>query len=258
MVQLKGAYSRNHMKNIFISLILTLAVTANILAADATPTPNYKQVLSSVSVLEMPAKAAELVKDAPAKTREIVTSAVVRNAAGLKPTALPAVVGAIAKSSPEMAATAAAVATSVQPKLAVDVSKAAAASAPSQAAAIVAAVCKVLPANYHNVAVVVAQIAPDAASGILAAVGSSIPKLQPFIQQASAGGTGAINVGSILTQAEILASGTPVASITPTAPAVRPPTINPPYNPLPPGTPGTGSVTNSGVVPPGGRDYEAP
>ena len=126
--------SSKHMKNTFFSVLVALGFTANVFAADSTTAPNYKQLLSSVSVLEMPAKAAELVKQAPAKDREIVTSAVVKNAAALKPTALPAVVGAIAKSVPEMAATAAAVATSAQPKLAVDVSKSAAASAPAQAA----------------------------------------------------------------------------------------------------------------------------
>ena len=33
---------------------------------------------------------------------------------------------------------------------------------------------------------------------------------------------------------------------------------NPSHPPLPPGTPETGSVTNSSAVPPGGRDYQAP
>jgi len=212
------------MKKTFLSLVVAFGFTASLIAGDATPAPNFKKALSSVSALEMPAKAAELVKQAPAKDREVVTSAVVNNAAAIKPMTLPAVVGAIAKSTPDMAATAAAVAAAAQPKLALEIARAAATAAPTQAKAVVASVCKVLPKEYHSVAVAVAQIAPDSAGGILVA-------------------------------------STPTASTTPntpTTPTIRPPTIGAPYNPLPSGTPSTGSVTNSGVVPPDGRDYSAP
>lgn len=211
------------MKKSSFSLVLALGFAASLIAGEPVSALNYKKALSSVSALEMPSKAADLVKQAPAKDREIVTSAVVNNAAVIKPLTLPAVVGAIAKSTPDMAATAASVGASAQPKLALEIARAAAAAAPGQAKAVVAAVCKALPKEYQGIAVAVAQIAPDSTGGVL--------------------------VASTTTAA------TP--PVTP-APTVRPPSVGAPYNPLPSGTPNTGSVTNSGEVPPGGRDYSAP
>ncbi len=247
------------MNNKFFALALVFGLAANSFAADTAPAINYKEALSSVKVLEMPAKAAELVKQTAAKDRETITATVVKNAADLKPTALPTVVGAIAKSNPEMAATAAGVAVAAQPKLCVDIAKAAAASAPARASEIVTAICKVLPKEYHAVAVAVAKIVPDSAKSILAAVGAAIPNLKPFIEQAGAGSAaGQINVSGVLAQAQTLAASTTASTTPTTAPPVRPPTVGAPYNPLPSGTGGTGSVTNSGVLPPGGRDYTGP
>ena len=210
-----------------LTAVVAVCLTASLFAGDQTPAPNFKKQLSSVSVLEMPAKAADLVAKTPAKDREVVTAAVVKNAADLKPTALPAVVGAIAKAQPDMAPTAAAVAAAAQPKLANEISKAAAAAAPQQALAIVAAVSKVLPASARNVALAVAEVAPDAAPTLVA--------------QAN----------------QVSSTTTASAETTGTAP-VRPPTVGLPYNSLPGGTIGTGSVTNSGTVGGGGRDYSTP
>ena len=50
--------SCKYMKTTFFSIVAALGFTASIVAADSTTAPNYKQALSSVSVLEMPAKAA--------------------------------------------------------------------------------------------------------------------------------------------------------------------------------------------------------
>ncbi|MEY4385920.1 MAG: hypothetical protein RLY20_1203 [Verrucomicrobiota bacterium] len=248
------------MKTKFLLLVASTVIAANLVAEDKVAVPNYKKDLSSVTVLEMPAKAAGLVAQAPAKDRAVVTSAVVKSVAAIKVTALPATVGAIAKSSPDMAATAAAVATSVEPKLAVDVSKAAAASAPTKAGEIVAAVCKVLPENFRNVAAIVAKIAPDQAKQILAGVGTAIPRLAPFINQAGVGATGALDVAAILAHAESLAASSTTTAATTSGNTLtpRPPSVGSPYNPLPTGTPTTGSVTNSGTVPGGGRDYTPP
>jgi hypothetical protein len=211
-------------------IILTLtAVAGLIINALAADTIDYKQELSCVTVLEMPAKAAELVKQAGTTDREVVTSAVVNNAAALKPAALPSVVGAIAKSVPEMAATAASVAASAQPKLAVEIARAAAASAPEQALAIVKAVGAARPAQVRDIAQAVSTVVPKDAASKLVALAD-----------------------------EISTSSQVVAATENPAPPPRPATVGAPYNPLPPGTPGQGSVTNSGVVPGGGRDYASP
>jgi hypothetical protein len=215
------------MKATIITASVALLLAVHVPAADSTPAVNYKQALSAVSVLEMPATAAQLVTRADAQQREVVTAAVVNNAADLKPTALPAVVGAIAKAQPDMAATAAAVAAAAQPKLAAEISKAAAAAAPKQALAIVAAVTKALPAAARNVALAVAEVAPDAAPTLIA-------------------------------QANQVSSTTTASAETAGTAPVRPPSVGLPYNPLPGGTIGTGSVTNSGNVGGGGRDYSSP
>ena len=215
------------MTKIIFTLAAVAGLAVNALAAEAI---DYKQTLSSVTVLEMPATAAELVKQAAKTDREVVTSAVVNNAAALKPTALPAVVGAIAKSVPEMAPTAASVAAAAQPKLALDIARAAAASAPEQAVAIVKAIGVALPAQVRDVALVVATVVPkDAAQTLIT-----------LANEASSSGT--------------VAAATQSSS----TPPPRPPSIGAPYNPLPGGTPGQGSVTNSGAIPGGGVDYSTP
>jgi hypothetical protein len=211
----------------FFALLLALGVTANGLADSSQPI-NYKQAFFGVSVLEMPAKAAELVSRAPAKDREVISATVVQQAATLKPTALPAVVGAIAKGSPEVAASAAAVGAAAQPKLAVAIAKAAAAAAPAKAVEIAQAVAKALPAQAREVALMVASVAPAEASAALAKLANET----------------------------VSATTTAVPLPTGVTPPPRPPTIGAPYNPLPQTTPGQGSVTNS--VPPGGRDYATP
>jgi hypothetical protein len=213
------------MKKILFATLFAATLAASF-AADAKPAVNYKQTLSAVTVLEMPATAASLVTKAEVKDREVVTASVVNTAANIKPTALPAVVGAIAKATPEMAPTAAAVGAAAQPKLAREISKAAAAAAPDQAMAIVAAVTKALPATAKAVALAVAEVAPDSAKALRA-------------------------------QAEQVTSSTTAAADSNTG-STRPPTVNVPYNPLPGGTIGTGSVTNSGTVGGGGRDYSSP
>lgn len=209
----------------FLALVVMLCVAAASFASDAV---DYKKTLSSVSILEMPAKAASLVKQADVKDREVVTSAVVTSAAAIKQTALPAVVGAISKAVPEMAATAASVAASAQPKLALDVAKAAAASAPEHAVEIAKAIGRVLPAQARNVALVIASVLPSKEAEVLV----------KFANEVSASTT------------------TLAANSEGTTPPPRPPTVGAPYNPLPPGTPGQGSSTNA--VPTDGRDYSAP
>ena len=213
-----------------IALVVALGFAANCFAADSTQTVNYKQALASVSVLEMPSKAAQLVSQTPVKDREVITATVVKHAANLKPTALPAVVGAIAKATPEMAPTAAAVAAAEQPKLAADISKAAASAAPSQAVAIAQAVAQVLPSQAREVALMVASVAPADMAGTLVKMANETPNSTTTVAANTTGGT-----------------------LPP-----RPPTIGNPYNPLPGGTLGQGSVTNSGAIPPGGRDYATP
>lgn len=86
----------------------------------------FKQVLSRVPAIELPAKAAHLVLQAKRADRVATTISVVTAAVGRSPTAAPAIVGAIAKAVPEMAKVAAATAAALQPTLAQAIAQAAA------------------------------------------------------------------------------------------------------------------------------------
>src|SRR5690242_6128933 len=112
------------------------------LANDAIKPNPIKEALLSVPAPELPAKAAQLVREARPKEREEVTTTVILASVQVNPAASPAVVGAIARVAPEMAPKAAGLAASAQPKLAAAIARAAAASAPSMAGKIVKAVCK--------------------------------------------------------------------------------------------------------------------
>ncbi|MES1180527.1 MAG: hypothetical protein ABUL66_01550, partial [Verrucomicrobiota bacterium] len=129
-----------------MTLMAALALTTAVNVRAVETASPVLGVLSSATAVEMPGKAAELVKAADAKTIQQTTIDVVKAAIGLNPAAAAIIVGAIAKSSPEMAATAAATAISLLPKQAVALARAAAAAAPEQAGKIVEAVCRVVPA----------------------------------------------------------------------------------------------------------------
>src|SRR5215472_4887356 len=66
-----------------------------------------RAALSAVAAAELPTTAAQLVKEAPSKQRVDTTVEVVKTALRLNPAAVAPLIGAIARVSPEMAATAA-------------------------------------------------------------------------------------------------------------------------------------------------------
>ena len=94
--------------------------------AKASPDASLlKQTLSRAAAVELPAQSADLVTKAKPADREATTIAVVKTAIGLRPAAAPAIVGAIAKAAPDMAATAVVTAVGLEPKLAQAIAKAA-------------------------------------------------------------------------------------------------------------------------------------
>src|SRR2546425_213900 len=97
-----------------LSLVL-VAAFAWVAKADTNP---FKDPLSHAKAAELPLKATELAKAAKVTDRQNVTINVVRAATQLNPAAAPAVVAAIARALPEVAAVAAATAAAEQPKLA--------------------------------------------------------------------------------------------------------------------------------------------
>src|SRR5437879_10102937 len=85
-------------------------------AKDAPKINPFKETLKSAPAAELPARAAQLVQAAKSPEREAVTINVVRAAVEINPAAAPAIVGAIARSVPDMAAVAASTAAAEQPK----------------------------------------------------------------------------------------------------------------------------------------------
>ena len=176
----------------FLTLVAALGLTYTASASENAMDASSMSKLSTATAAELPAQAAELVKQAPAKNLSQTTITVVIAAVGLNPAAAPAIVGSIAHSSPDMAGTAAATAVTLVPNQAVAIAKAAAAAAPTQVGAIVEAICKVLPQGYKSIALAVADVVPGADKEILKGIALAIPALEAVINQTLASDNGKI------------------------------------------------------------------
>jgi hypothetical protein len=244
------------MKRLFICALSLLCLTfLSASAKDATPPNQYQQLLETIPAPELPAKAAELVKQTKSRDRATTTTTGVTKAAvSINPAAAPSVVSAIARALPDMAAIAAGAAAAEQPKQAVAIARAAAAVAPSKAGKIVVAVCRAVPTEYRSVAIVVAQTVPGSSREVLKAVASAIPELKVAVEQALADYSGnSFSVAAVLDAAIASKDGTGTAK----GPFPRGPTVGPPFIPLS-GTVRTMTPDTSGEVPTGGRNYARP
>jgi len=220
------------MKTTYLGSLKRLVITSALIAAlpaFASKTPQVegiKKSLSAVPVLEMPAKAAQLVSETSAADRSAMSLAVIQAVSQLKPTAIAPVVGAVVRVIPDEAASIAALATKLQPKQASAITRAAVAAAPSQTGKIVAAVCKQAPKKYDEVATAAIQVAPGAGKEISEAVALTLPERKA-------------EVASIVSLA-------------------GPPVVGPPFTSVP-GSPTEIGRTNAVLVPPGGgREYSSP
>jgi hypothetical protein len=254
----------NNMKTIYTVLGVAVAITVmgavNAVANDQVNDVQISKTLKSVPAPEMPARAAQWVKQAKPDAKQATTIAVVKSALELKPASAPLVVAAIAKSEPAMAPTAAGIAAALQPKQAAYIARAAAAAAPDQAGKITYAVCREVPSEYRSVALAVSQVLTGANKEILQAIASAVPVMTTPINKALIA-YGSASMSTVLDQAALSiepapapASGAALAGNT--TPDSRPPTIRPPYF-TPPGV-----ITNvtpvPGALPPTGRNYSAP
>jgi hypothetical protein len=248
--------------------VVTIALSVAFLAAcnsfgkDVLQTNPFNQTLAAAPAAELPAKAADLVAQAKSRDRQTTTINVVKSAVGINPAADPAIVGAIARAVPDMAAVAAGAAAVEQPKQAAAIAKAAAAAAPSKAGKIVVAVCRAVPNQYRNIAVAVSEAVPGSGKEIVKAVGAALPELKPGIEQTLAGyGGNIVSVAATLDQAATVspvgtAATVPVSAGAP-PPMARGPAVGPAYLPLT-GTPTDVTTGTGGVVPPNGRNYANP
>ena len=249
----------------FVALV-AMSSTLTALAADKTVAGKttetaspYLGELSSVTSMELPAKAATLVSQAKAKARSQATVDVVKTAVGLNPAAAGPVVGSIAQAVPEMAPVAASTAVSLVPDQASAIARVAAAAAPAKAGEIVAAVCRVLPKHYKEVASAVAEVAPSMGKDILTAVATTIPALKAPLAKAIA----SYNANNAPAVATVLEQVQPTLDLASTSPAqtasdlpiVEPPSFGPPpvvtTSPHQNLDPGSGTLVT-------GRNYSAP
>ena len=236
-------------------MAVSLVLTAKLLAGDTPAANPFFGTLSTVNPAELPAKSAELVLQADAKTRLDTVANVVKAAVGLNPAAAAAIVGAISKSAPEAASVAAATAAALVPDQAAVIARAAAVAAPSKAGKIVEAVSRVVPSAFKAVANAVAGVAPGEGKAILAGLSAAIPALQePIAKILASSGGGSPSVSDVLGQISPVALASGLNGSPGITPAVH---TGPPYVPPPPIL-GNTTPQNGGEVQEGGRNYSGP
>ena len=252
------------MKTTSILLALAVGLTAvigiNASAKDTTKNSQLTKALKSVPVASLPAKAAELVKQAKAEERQTTTIGVVKAVVESNPTLTVEVVAAIAKAAPDMASLAASTAAILEPKQAAMIVKAAVEAAPSQVGDIVQAVCRATPSEYRTVAVAASEAAPTSSKEIVAAVSSAIPSMKSSIDQSMKVYGGSVpSVAIVLDQTRVGTRTTPsLVSMTPSSIyTAKPPAKGPPNRPVGGGTTEI-QPTNGGPTTNPTRDYATP
>jgi hypothetical protein len=114
------------------AVIVAMAMAApSAFAITATQAKAIKKAVSSVPVAEMPAKAAELVKDATKEDREAVAVTAVRAGISKSRTSARLMVSAVIKAAPEVAGAVTMVATEMESEQAGTITSAAISAAPS-------------------------------------------------------------------------------------------------------------------------------
>jgi hypothetical protein len=238
---------------------LLCSMPAPIHATSSADVEVFKKNFQTVRAPELPARAAELVSQTKPEQQEPTAEAVVRAALNVRPASGPAVVGAISRAVPSVAAVTAATAAELQPRMLGPIVKAAAAAAPEHAGAIVYRVAKTSPKQYRLVAIAAAEGAPQASSDILAALGSALPNLQPGLQAAAAKQpAGKVSVPAVLAQIEPVKPNSPQVALAAPPPPQPVPIVGEPFTPGG-GTPGEIKREDTVIVTPGsGRDYSRP
>jgi hypothetical protein len=90
---------------------VVLVTQPSLIAQGSNDDENIRKALKNVTALELPAKASSLVAAADEKDREAVALTVIKVALRLHPSAAPAIVGAIIRTTPSVASSVVATAT---------------------------------------------------------------------------------------------------------------------------------------------------
>ena len=165
-------------------LAVLLACLLSAHGGNAVPSTPFI-ALSSVSVPEIPAKAAELVHAAAAPDRDQTAQEVLRAMSMIaRPGVLPYAVSAICRGNPEAAGSVVATAIKLQPADVLIFSKAALCAAPGQVEQVVFSACKAAPASCADVALGASRQLPAANNQILAGLAGARPDLELYLEEA--------------------------------------------------------------------------
>lgn len=165
-------------------LLVLLAVLLPAQGGGSVPSTPFL-ALSSVSVPEIPAKAAELVHTAAAPDREQTARDVLRAVSAIaRPGVLPYVVSAVCRGNPEVAGPVVATAVELQPGDVLIFSQAALCAAPGQVERVVFAACRAAPLSCASIALAASRQLPSATNLILAGLAGARPELKPCLEEA--------------------------------------------------------------------------
>jgi hypothetical protein len=172
-------------------LVAVATLTVNSSALTTIQIQTIKSEVLSVPVPEMPAKAADLVKNAEKKDRQAVALTAVRAVVAKHKAAAPLDVSAIAKIAPELAPAVAAASAEIAPEQAATIAIAAVSAAPAQALPIRDSVVKAAPTQAPRVVASVTQTTSTrgSASPGPATGGTITISDQPINPNGGAGGT---------------------------------------------------------------------
>ena len=163
-------------------LVIWLVSAPDSQAVAATPF----LALSRVPVVEMPAKAADLVQAAGPLERQNTAAAVLQAVATMaRPGVMPYVVSAICRRNPDLAGTVVATAIQLQPEDVPYFCRAAVCAAPDRVEQIVESACTARPDSFASVALVASGRLPAANNLILYGLTNALPGLQPYLDQAA-------------------------------------------------------------------------
>ncbi|MCS1413085.1 MAG: hypothetical protein M2R46_00797 [Verrucomicrobia subdivision 3 bacterium] len=156
--------------------LVVASLTANAVTFDKnSPIPTVKAIKAiakAVPVVELPAKAAEIVKAAPEEIREKVATRTLRVFLQGHHSLAPSLVGAIARVAPETAPTATAEAIRLFPESAYSITKAAVATTPKHAVLIALWAASAAPDRSRSIANAVQRAIPTRASQFMAVLQS--------------------------------------------------------------------------------------
>jgi hypothetical protein len=166
--------------------LVGLIVSAAGLVAGPPEVASFKKDFSQAPSLELPARAAAAVSAAPRNGRRAVADDVVRAAIELDPSAGPQLIGVIAGSTPDVAASSAAVAASLQPKQISAITKAAVSVAHGQTETIVSNLVAAQPNSFATIGIAAAEVSPQPLSVIVRGITSANPTLKTLITSVDA------------------------------------------------------------------------